>query len=85
MTGRPEQPDHFAYYLLGRVTPVRVAFDEAGLVMAAEVPDPVRPGYFCWDGTYLSRLRESDAVETIDREAYDAAVRVYVEAQKRRL
>ena len=70
-----ETPDYYEYYLLGRVTPVRVAFDRAGLVMGAEVPDP--NGGFLHDATYLSRLRDSDQVEKIDRADFEASAYAY--------
>ena len=82
MSDQREKPDHYKYYLLGHVTPVRISFDQEGRIMGAEVPDAASSSGFLYDHTYLSRLRESDDVEAIDKEAFDRQVRAYIEARR---
>ncbi len=84
MSDDDEEPGRYEYYLLGGVTPVRVAFDKAGRKMNAEVPDAASPNGLRHDGTYLSRLRESDQVEAIDENAFEAQSCAYRERQKKR-
>ena len=77
MDDADEEPDHYEYYLLGHVTPLRVAFDAAGRVMGAEVPDTASATGFRYDNTYLTRLREADHVEEMDEDAFSRRVRAY--------
>ena len=78
-----EKPDHYEYYLLGQLTPVRVAFDKAGRKMGAEVPDAASASGFRHDHTYLTRLREADQVEAIDEAAFEKRARVYSQTQNK--
>lgn len=59
----------YQYFLLGDSVPVRVAFNEKGLKMGAEVPDRDK-GALVQDATYLSRLERSFEVEEITEEQF---------------
>jgi hypothetical protein len=84
MDDASEQEGHYEYYLLGHVTPVRVAFDKANRTMGAEVPDAASPSGLRHAATYLHRLEVGDSVEEIDKDAFEAQCRVYREQQKKR-
>ena len=55
----------YEYRLLGDSVPVRVAFDQRGLKMGAEVPDAIQRR-LVHAHRYLSRLETSYEVEEID-------------------
>ena len=55
----------YEYHLLGDSVPVRVAFDQRGLKMGAEVPDAIQRR-LVHANRYLSRLETSYEVEEID-------------------
>ena len=78
-----EKPHRYEYFLLGYVTPVRVAFDSAGLIMGAEVPDVASPSGFKWANTYLDRLNKGEEVEAIDHQTFDEKVREYTRSQRK--
>jgi hypothetical protein len=79
-----EVPDHYEYFLLGGVTPVRVACDKVGLRIDAEVPEAASPSGLRHAATYLTRLDQADVVEAIDRGAFETHARVYIKRQKKR-
>ena len=54
----------YQYFLLGDSVPVRVAFNDEGMKVGAEVPDRNK-GVLVQDATYLSRLEGSFEVEKI--------------------
>jgi len=60
---------NYKYFLLGDTVPVRVAFNDKGMKMGAEVPDRDR-GELVQDATYLSRLANSFEVEEINGETF---------------
>lgn len=60
----------YKYYLLGDTLPVRVAFNDKGQKMGAEVPDRERGG-LAQKATYLSRLERSWEVEEITEEQFN--------------
>ena len=60
----------YKYYLLGDTVPVRVAFNDKGWKMGAEVPDRQR-GELAQKATYLSRLERSFEVEEITKEQFN--------------
>ena len=84
MDDHTEEPDHYEYYSIGGITPVRVAFDKAGRKMGAEVPDAASPGGLRHAATYLTRLDVADFVREIDKDTFDAQARAYRERQKQR-
>lgn len=59
----------YEYFLLGESVPVRVAFNEKGLKMGAEVPNREK-GQLVQDATYLSRLERSFEVEKITEQQF---------------
>lgn len=59
----------YQYFLLGNSVPVRVAFNEKGLRIGAEVPNREK-GELVWDATYLSRLAYSMEVEKITEQQF---------------
>lgn len=59
----------YEYFLLGESVPVRVAFNEKGLKMGAEVPNREK-GQLVQDATYLSRLEKSFEVEKITEQQF---------------
>jgi hypothetical protein len=62
----------FTYFLLGNVTPVRVARDASGLVRSAEAPDP-ETGELVYRHTLLSRLDTSPEVEELTELQFEEA------------
>ena len=61
----------YQYFLLGESVPVRVAFNDKGMKMGAEVLNREK-GELVQDATYLSRLERSFAVEKITEEQFRA-------------
>ena len=61
----------YQYFLLGESVPVRVAFNDKGMKMGAEVPNREK-GELVQDATYLSRLERSFEVEKITEEQFRA-------------
>ena len=59
----------YQYFLLGDSVPVRVAFNDKGMKMGAEVPNQDK-GELIQDATYLSRLEKSFEVEEITEEQF---------------
>jgi hypothetical protein len=59
----------YEYFLLGESVPVRVAFNEKGLKIGAEVPNREK-GELVQDATYLSRLERSFEVEKITEQQF---------------
>lgn len=59
----------YEYFLLGESVPVRVAFNEKGLKIGAEVPNREK-GELIQDATYLSRLAYSMEVEKITEQQF---------------
>lgn len=59
----------YQYFLLGESVPVRVAFNDKGMKMGAEVPNHEK-GELVQDATYLSRLERSFEVEEITEEQF---------------
>ena len=64
-----EEKVKYQYFLLGESVPVRVAFNDKGMKMGAEVPDREK-GELAQDATYLSRLERSFEVEEITEEQF---------------
>lgn len=59
----------YEYFLLGESVPVRVAFNEKGLKIGAEVPNREK-GELVQDVTYLRRLAYSMEVEKITEQQF---------------
>ncbi len=59
----------YEYFLLGESVPVRVAFNDKGMKMGAEVPNREK-GELVQDATYLSRLERSFEVEKITEQQF---------------
>lgn len=59
----------YQYFLLGESVPVRVAFNDKGMKMGAEVPSREK-GELVQDATYLSRVERSFEVEKITEEQF---------------
>lgn len=59
----------YQYFLLGESVPVRVAFNDKGMKMGAEVPNREK-GQLVQDATYLSRLERSFEVEKITEQQF---------------
>lgn len=59
----------YEYFLLGESVPVRVAFNEKGLKIGAEVPSREK-GELVQDVTYLRRLAYSMEVEKITEQQF---------------
>ncbi|MEZ5813839.1 MAG: hypothetical protein R3E13_03840 [Alphaproteobacteria bacterium] len=59
----------YEYFLLGESVPVRVAFNDKGMKMGAEVPNREK-GQLVQDATYLSRLERSFEVEKITEQQF---------------
>ena len=59
----------YQYFLLGESVPVRVAFNDKGMKMGAEVPNREK-GELVQDATYLSRLERSFEVEKITEKQF---------------
>lgn len=77
-------PDHsdisYKYYTLGENAPVRVKFNEAGLKINAEVPDPETQSLKI-QTTLLSRLEKSSDTQEIDQETFDQMCKdIYAQA-----
>jgi hypothetical protein len=61
----------YKYFLVDNTTPVRVAFNEQGLTLGAEVPDP-RSRALRVDFDALHRVEKGPWVEEIARELFEA-------------
>lgn len=61
----------YKYFLLGDTVPVRVTFNERGLKMGAETPDPEVKDLKL-NMSMLSRLEQSYEVDEIDHGRFDA-------------
>ena len=61
----------YRYYLLGETVPVRVAFNETGLKIGAEIPSRDKQTLI-QDATYLSRLEHSFEVDEITEDQFAA-------------
>ncbi|MCP5244907.1 MAG: hypothetical protein H6937_02605 [Burkholderiales bacterium] len=59
----------YEYFLLGESVPVRVAFNDKGMKMGAEIPNREK-GELVQDATYLSRLERSFEVEKITEQQF---------------
>lgn len=66
----------YKYYVLGDTTPIRVAFNEAGHRISAEIPEKTGPD-FKLDMTYLSKTVHSDDAEEVDEPTFAAKVNTY--------
>jgi len=62
----------YQYFMLGDCVPVRVAFNDKGLRIGAEVPDRDK-GELVQDATYLSRLAVSFEVGSIAEQEFHGA------------
>lgn len=62
----PDADGPYKYHLLGKVTPVRVIYNDAGRDIGAEAPDPV-DGRLKINNVLLSRILSSPEVEEITK------------------
>ena len=68
----------FRFFILGKITPVRLALDARRFVTGGQVPDPTEPGGFRWSHEHWTRIEQSEEVEEVDRETFEEAVKRYL-------
>ncbi len=60
----------YKYFILGNVRPIRVAFNDKGHKVGAQVPNEATQDLE-WDTELLSRLEKSHEVEEINQEKFE--------------
>lgn len=76
MSKHPTRGWRYEYRLLGESVPIRITFDEQGLLRGAEVPDREK-GCLVYNHMYLSRLELSDEVETLTEQQWEERCRTF--------
>ena len=72
----------YKYFLLGRVTPIRVGFNKTGLEISAEIPDESSAG-FKYDNQYLLTLKNTDEdVRELDENEFTQQALAYRNRKK---
>ena len=68
----------FRYFVLGNITPVRLALNREHHVTGAQVPDPAELSGFRWSHEHWSRVEQSGEVDEVDRQTFEQAVERYL-------